>query len=70
MLAHLKDSTGPLLDPLQFAYQVNRSVDDAVNMGLHYILQHLDKPGTYAMILFVDSAPLLTPSFRTPFRIN
>ncbi|KAI3365486.1 hypothetical protein L3Q82_010577, partial [Scortum barcoo] len=23
-------------------------------MGLHYILQHLDSPGTYARILFVD----------------
>ncbi len=54
MLAHLKDITGPLLDSLQFAYRANRSVDDAVNMGLHYILQHLDKPGTYARILFVD----------------
>ncbi|KAL0187394.1 hypothetical protein M9458_019064, partial [Cirrhinus mrigala] len=37
-----------------FAYRANRSVDDAVNMGLHFILQHLDKPGTYARILFVD----------------
>ncbi|KAI2646744.1 putative RNA-directed DNA polymerase from transposon BS [Labeo rohita] len=37
-----------------FAYRANRSVDDAVNMGLHYILQHLDKPGTYARTLFVD----------------
>ncbi len=54
VLAHLKDITGPLLNPLQFAYRANRSVDDAVNMGLHYILQHLDKPGTYARILFVD----------------
>ncbi|KAL0194426.1 hypothetical protein M9458_012722, partial [Cirrhinus mrigala] len=54
VLAYLKDITGPLLDPLQFAYPANRSVDDAVNMGLHYILQHLDKPGTYARILFVD----------------
>ncbi len=54
VLAHLKDITGPLLDPLQFAYWANSSVDDAVNMGLHYILQHLDKPGTYARILFVD----------------
>ncbi|KAL0154303.1 hypothetical protein M9458_050416, partial [Cirrhinus mrigala] len=54
VLAFLKDITGPLLDPLQFAYRANRSVDDAVNMGLHYILQHLDKPGTYARILFVD----------------
>jgi len=38
----------------QFSYRANRSVDDAVNMGLHYILQHLDKPGTYARITFVD----------------
>ncbi|KAL0159564.1 hypothetical protein M9458_043289, partial [Cirrhinus mrigala] len=54
VLAYLKDITETLLDPLQFAYQANRSVDDAVNMGLHYILQHLDKPGTYARSLFVD----------------
>uniref|UniRef100_A0A673LUN5 Reverse transcriptase domain-containing protein n=1 Tax=Sinocyclocheilus rhinocerous TaxID=307959 RepID=A0A673LUN5_9TELE len=54
VLAHLKDITGPLLDPLQFAYRANRSVDDAVNMGLHYVLQHLDRPGTYVRILFVD----------------
>nr|XP_049618286.1 uncharacterized protein LOC125993625 isoform X3 [Syngnathus scovelli] len=54
VLNHLKDVTGPLLDPHQFAYRANRSVDDAVNMGLHYILQHLDTPGKYARILFVD----------------
>ncbi len=54
VLAFLKASTGPLLDPLQFAYRANRSVDDAVNMGLHFILQHLDRPGTYVRILFVD----------------
>ncbi len=46
-------SENPLLDPLQFAYRANRAVDDAVNMGLHYGLQHLDRPGTYE-ILFVD----------------
>ncbi len=48
---HLKDwfwlIWRPPLDPLQFAYRANRSVDDAVNMGLHFILQHLDRPGTY-----------------------
>ncbi len=33
--------------------RANRSVDD-VNMGLHYILQQLDRPGTYVRILFVD----------------
>ena len=48
VLTHLKGITGPLLDPLQFAYRANMSVDDAVNMGLHYILQHLDSPGTYS----------------------
>ncbi len=53
-LAHLKDITRPSLDPLQFAYRANRSVDDAVNMGLHYVLQHLDRPGTYVRFLFVD----------------
>ncbi len=51
---NLKDITRPLLDPLQFAYRANRSVDDAVNIELNYILQHLDKPGNYARILFVD----------------
>ncbi|KAK3560705.1 hypothetical protein QTP86_014734, partial [Hemibagrus guttatus] len=54
VLAYLKNITGPLLHPLQFAYRANRSVDDAVNMGLHFILQHLDKSGTYVRLLFVD----------------
>ncbi|TWW62880.1 hypothetical protein D4764_04G0015270, partial [Takifugu flavidus] len=54
ILPHLKSITTPLLDPLQFASRANRSVDDAVNLALHSILQHLDSPGTYARILFVD----------------
>ncbi len=56
VLAYLKDITGPLLDPLQFSYQANRSVDDAVNMELHFILQKLDKSGTYVRILDFSSA--------------
>ncbi len=50
VLTHLKDMTVSC----QFAYRANRSVDNAVNMGLHYVLQHLDRPGTYVRILFVD----------------
>ncbi len=53
VLAYLKDTTGSLLDLLQFAYRANRSVDDAVNMEL----QHLDRPGTYVRILLVDFSP-------------
>ncbi len=29
-------------------------MDDAVNMGLHHVLRHLDRPGAYVRILFVD----------------
>ncbi len=36
----------PPLDPLQFVYRANRSVDDAVNS--------LDRPGTSVRILFAD----------------
>lgn len=43
VLAYLKD-TGSLLDIFQFAYRSNRSLEDAVNMVLHYILEHLGLP--------------------------
>ncbi|KAK3538756.1 hypothetical protein QTP86_015647 [Hemibagrus guttatus] len=65
MLSYLKDITDPLLDSLQFAYRANRSVDDAVNMALHFILQHLDSPGSYSRILFVDFSSafnMITPA--------
>ncbi len=60
--SHLRDWSWPTwrtsLDPcwilFQFAYRANRSVNDAVNMWLHYILQHLNRPGNYARILFVN----------------
>ncbi len=63
VLVYLKDTTGPLLDPLQFTYKANRSVDDAVNMELHFILHHLDRPGTYVRILFVN----FSSAFNTMF---
>lgn len=48
---HLSSIT---LDPQQFAYRTNRSVDDAVSLCLHSILQHLESKCTYARVLFVD----------------
>ena len=54
ILSFLKPITDPLLDPLQFAYRANRSVDDALNLSLHHILRHLDQPSSYVRALFVD----------------
>ena len=54
MLRYQKTQVDALVDPGQFAYRANRSVDDAVSLGLHYVLQHLEARGIYARILFVD----------------
>ena len=54
VLRSLKAATDHQLDPHQFAYRANRSVDDAVALALHQILQHLETSGTYARVLFVD----------------
>ena len=54
VLQFLKLIIDPLLDQFQFAYCNNRYVDDAVALGLFYILQHLDSPNSDARILFVD----------------
>lgn len=42
VLSYLKDITGSLLDPLEFAYRANMLADVAVNLELHYILQNFD----------------------------
>ena len=42
------------MDSYQFAYRANRSVEDAVSLCLHTILQHLQRPATYVRVLFID----------------
>ncbi|KAI4890332.1 hypothetical protein NFI96_001129 [Prochilodus magdalenae] len=42
------------LDPMQFAYQQNRSTDNAIALTLHTALSHLDKQNTYVRMLFLD----------------
>ncbi len=42
------------LDPLQFAYRCNRSIDDAIAFTLHTALSHLENKNTYVRMLFVD----------------
>lgn len=41
-------------DPHQFAYRAKRSTEDAVARALHAALFHLEQPGRYAWLLFVD----------------
>ena len=59
VLRYLRTATDSLLDPHQFAYRANRSVEDAVCLGLHHVLKHLDCPNTYARILFIDYSSAL-----------
>ena len=61
VLRSLKAATDHQLDPHQFAYRANRSVDDAVALALHHILQHLESSGTYARVLFVDFSSAIIP---------
>ena len=61
VLQFLKSIIDPLRDQFQFAYRNNRSVDDAVAIGLFHVLIHLDSPNTYARILFVE----LSSAFKT-----
>jgi hypothetical protein len=43
------------LDPLKFAYSLNRSTNDAITIALHTALSHLDKRGNnYVRMLFID----------------
>ena len=46
--------TQPVMDKMQFAYQANRSTDDAIITLIHEIAQHLDGDSTYARSLFID----------------
>ena len=61
MLPKIFEPVKPYLDPLQFAYLPDRCTEDALNLFLHNITQHLDKPadrysphGYYARCLFID----------------
>ncbi len=54
VLQHINSVVPDTVDPFQFAYRSNRSVDDVVALALHYVLQHLDTHNTYARLLFMD----------------
>ncbi|XP_061433262.1 uncharacterized protein LOC133358830 [Lethenteron reissneri] len=52
--SHIIGSLPRNLDPHQFAYRANRSTEDAVATALHAALLHLEQPGSYVRMLFVD----------------
>ena len=54
MLNSILPVVSPQLDPYQFAYKAKSGTEDAVACLLHTLLQHLDSPGHYARVLFVD----------------
>ena len=54
IVSHLLPLIKPILDPHQFAYRANRSVDDATLTLVHHLYQHLDTGGHHARVLMVD----------------
>ncbi|XP_051868388.1 uncharacterized protein LOC127568547 [Pristis pectinata] len=53
-MAYINSSLPDNLNPLQFAYQRNRSTADAISLALHSALEHLDSKDTYVRLLFID----------------
>ena len=54
IVSHLLPLIKPILDPHQFTYRANRSVDDATLTLVHHLYQHLDTGGHHARVLMVD----------------
>ena len=54
VLGRLLQDSENQLDPMQFAYRKNKSVDDALLVFLNNITKHLDVPKSYARVLFID----------------
>jgi len=52
-MTHINSIVSDFLDPLEFAYRPNRSVDDAISLTLHTALEHQDRRDTYIR-LFID----------------
>ena len=51
---HMQSLLPDGFDKYQFAYRKNRSVEDAVSILVHEILQHLESKNAYVRVLFID----------------
>ncbi len=54
VLYHIKASLPSTSDEHLFAYRMNRTTEDAIDLALHTILSHLEKHGNYIRMLFID----------------
>ena len=54
VLPLISNCTKPHMDNLQFAYQTERSTEDALTYVIHILCQHLDQGSNYARCLFID----------------
>ncbi|KAK3534942.1 hypothetical protein QTP70_002022 [Hemibagrus guttatus] len=53
-MRQIKDLLPSSLDPMQFAYCPNHSMDDAISTTLHLSFTHLENKDTYVRMLFID----------------
>ena len=51
---HITFTFSDTLDPLQIAYNPNKSTDNVISIPLNTALSHLDKRNTYIKTLFID----------------
>ena len=51
---HINSCLPPSFDPDQFTYRANLSTEDAIAITLHSTLSHLEHPGNYVRLLFID----------------
>ena len=54
MCNQLVASVADRMDPLQFAYKARRGVEDACLVLVNLIASHLDKSGSYVLVMFKD----------------
>ena len=59
VLDQLRSMIKSFLDPLQFAYQPRRGVEDAIIYLLNRIYAHLDKPTSTVRVMFFDFSSAL-----------
>ena len=70
MLTRMLCQVEHLLDQLQFAYRSRRSVEDATLSMLNNIIEHLESPGSYARIPFIDISRIPFIDISSAFNAN